>query len=509
VSFAISTRPAEIELSFAVKQNNTEALFATLDRVSDPESKDYGHHLTLESASELVRPVQASVDAVRAHLTAHGAAPQCITPNCDFITATVDIATANKILDAQYQEYVHSPTGISMYSTEAYSLPSWVAPHVDFVSPTTRLPSVPKRAGEGRRLLGGGGGNTPASLRKLYSIGDVEGTGATKMAATGFLKQYFKATDLQTFYSKYYPVAKGRTIEAKGDKMGSSAGVEASLDVDYISSVGGNVTAEFWSFDGTAPDNPQNEPFLKWIQLVSNTSDAEVPHVFSTSYGEDEASVSTSYADRINVEFAKAGTRGISLMFASGDDGVGSDCKGGKFDAKWPAGSPYVTAVGGSEGSSVPETAAGLSSGGFSYRYKQPSWQAAAVQAYIKSAPSGIPAAAKYDGTGRAFPDVSAQAVGFTVVNNGMTLPGVAGTSAACPTFSAVIGLLNDKRIVAGKAPLGFLNPWIYKSLAAFNDITKGSNPGCGSNGFPAAPGWDPATGVGTPNYAKMSQAMP
>ena len=62
--------------------------------------------------------------------------------------------------------------------------------------------------------------------------------------------------------------------------------VQASLDVDYISSVGGNVTTEFWSFDGHAPSNPQNEPFLKWIQLVSSTPDADVPHVFSTSYGE-------------------------------------------------------------------------------------------------------------------------------------------------------------------------------------------------------------------------------
>jgi tripeptidyl-peptidase-1 len=354
---------------------------------------------------------------------------------------------------------------------------------------------------------GGSGGNTPASLRTLYAIGDVEGTGATKQAATGFLKQYFKPTDLQKFYESFYKVAEGRTIAAVGDKMGTSAGVEASLDVDYISSVGGNVTTEFWSFDGTAPDNPQNEPFLKWIQLVSNTKDADVPHVFSTSYGEDESSVSTDYADRINVEFAKAGTRGISLMFASGDDGVGSDCKHGQFDSKWPAGSPYVTAVGGTAPGSSSETTAGLSSGGFSYRYAQPSWQTSAVSEYFSSA-SGVPDKSKFNATGRAFPDVSAQAVGFTVVNNGMTMPGVAGTSAACPTFSAVIGLLNDLRAQNGKSPLGFLNPWIYKSMSAFNDITTGSNPGCSTEGFPAAKGWDPATGVGSPNYSKMAKAM-
>jgi uncharacterized protein YjbI with pentapeptide repeats len=69
------------------------------------------------------------------------------------------------------------------------------------------------------------------------------------------------------------------------------------------------------TLDAQAPDNPQNEPFLKWLGVVSNTSDAAVPKLFSTSYGEDETSVSTAYADRINIEFVKAGARGISLLY--------------------------------------------------------------------------------------------------------------------------------------------------------------------------------------------------
>lgn len=507
----MTTEPHTIELSFAVAQNNTSALFDTLQQVSDPTNPRYGQHLTQAEVNQLVAPTPQAVDAVMDFIQSHGADAHCATPNCDFITTAVPIQTANQLLGAQYREYVHASSGMRLYSTDAYSLPVSVAEFVDFVSPTVRLPTLSASKSPGsRQLMGGGGGmggNTPSSLREMYSIGDVEGTGATKQAATGFLQQYFKDSDLEKFYEKYYPVAKGRTIKAVGDKMGSSAGVEASLDVDYISSVGGNVTTEFWSFAGTAPDNPQNEPFLKWIQLVSNTSDAQVPHVFSTSYGEDEASVSVAYSDRINVEFGKAGTRGISLMFASGDDGVGSNCTGGKFDSKWPAASPYVTAVGGTEGSAAHETTASLSSGGFSYRYKQPSWQADAVKTYLSG--SDLPTSSKYHSAGRGFPDVSAQAVNFVVVNNGFVMPGVAGTSAACPTFSAVIGLLNDLRATQGKSTLGFLNPWIYQNMAAFNDITSGSNPGCSTEGFPAAKGWDPATGVGTPNYGAMAKAMP
>jgi len=38
------------------------------------------------------------------------------------------------------------------------------------------------------------------------------------------------------------------------------------------------------------------------------------------------------------------------------------------------------------------------------------------------------------------------------------------------------------------------------------NDITEGNNPGCGSDGFKAVKGWDPLTGLGTPNYPAMEK---
>lgn len=64
---------------------------------------------------------------------------------------------------------------------------------------------------------------------------------------------------------------------------------------------------------------------------------------------------------------------------------------------------------------------------------------------------------------------------------------GVAGTSASAPAFAGVIANLNDK---LGRK-LGFLNPWIYsKGYASLNDITTGSNPGCGTSGFAAVKGW-------------------
>ena len=55
-----------------------------------------------------------------------------------------------------------------------------------------------------------------------------------------------------------------------------------------------------------------------------------------------------------------------------------------------------------------------------------------------------------------------------------------------------------------GKGPIGFLNTHIYANPHLLHDITKGSNFGCKSKGFKTAPGWDPVTGMGTPNYPAM-----
>jgi len=89
----------------------------------------------------------------------------------------------------------------------------------------------------------------------------------------------------------------------------------------------------------------------------------------------------------------------------------------------------------------------------------------------------------------------------------------VAGTSASTPTFAAVVSLLNQARLKAGKPVLGFLNPWIYQVAAstptAFFDVTVGSNPdGCCFKGFPCEVGWDPVTGVGTPNYEVLKTLL-
>jgi tripeptidyl-peptidase-1 len=304
-------------------------------------------------------------------------------------------------------------------------------------------------------------------------------------------------------FCKGITCGKGNPL-VKGDgSLGIGAGIESMLDIESITGVAGNVEAEFWGYNGKSPDNSANEPFMKWLTQLANTSDADVPKLFSTSYGEDEAAWSLPAATRMNTEFMKAGARGISLLYAAGDEGA--NCEGSKFVPETPGSSPWVTSVGGTTGAK--EQAAGLSSGGFSNRWAQPAWQADMVATYFKEHSAKLPPkSVGYNITGRAYPDIAAQATDFTVVANRIPNPGVAGTSCASPTASGVIALLNDALLVAGKPVLGFLNPWIYKNAAQWNDITAGSSGGgCSDgNGWPATTGWDAVTGVGTPNYKQL-----
>jgi tripeptidyl-peptidase-1 len=274
--------------------------------------------------------------------------------------------------------------------------------------------------------------------------------------------------------------------------------------------------------------------------------------VISLSYGGQEADVPVYYQKRQCNEYLKLGLQGVSIMFASGDSGVsnypapyGTDgptgCLGKDlniFNPTWPNTCPYVTNVGATKvypGKTVfePESAvfdpAGFpysvnfsSGGGFSNVYPIPDYQASAVATFFRdhnppyasyaglitsNTQVGIGALDStggiYNRIGRGVPDVSANGDNIAVYVSGeYQLSG--GTSASTPIFSAVINRINEERLRRGKSTLGFLNPSLYANPSILNDITNGTNPGCGTLGFSAVEGWDPVTGLGTPNFPRM-----
>lgn len=111
-----------------------------------------------------------------------------------------------------------------------------------------------------------------------------------------------------------------------------------------------------------------------------------------------------------------------------------------------------------------------------------------------------------YNRLGRGYPDVSANGQNIIAVVNGARSH-IDGTSASksrsgqyyenvcwllflgAPIFASIVTRIIDERIAQGKGPVGFINPALYLNPGVLNDITEGSNPGCGTNGFSATPG--------------------
>lgn len=78
----------------------------------------------------------------------------------------------------------------------------------------------------------------------------------------------------------------------------------------------------------------------------------------------------------------------------------------------------------------------------------------------------------------------------------------------SAPIFAAILTRINEERIRAGKKSIGFANPAFYKNPSMFHDVTKGDQSArggaCKGKSFSAVKGWDPVTGLGTPNYPAM-----
>jgi tripeptidyl-peptidase-1 len=382
---------------------------------------------------------------------------------------------------------------------------------------------------------------TAACLRTLYGTINYTPTATTEtfMALCDYLGEVNIRSDAKIYLQKYRAEALAGSTDFKqvsidggttdqvlnSTQIQAQTGIEGNLDVQTMLGIAWPIPLTAYSTGGSQPGfipdsaTPTNsdEPYLAWVQYMLSLS--SVPSIVSTSYGDDEQTVSPQYAQSVCNSFAQLGARGVSLLFSSGDSGVGSNgactsnngTNAATFLPSFPASCPYVTTVGGTY-KTAPEVAAldgGFTSGGgFSSYFARPSYQDAAVSGYL-SANSNFP---KYAGlfnlSGRAYPDIAAQSVSFATVWDG-SVTAVDGTSAASPAAAGVLALVNDALIAAGKAPLGFLNPWLYKNgSAAFTDILSGSSAGCGGSGFPAGKGWDAVTGFGTPYFPKILSAL-
>lgn len=211
-----------------------------------------------------------------------------------------------------------------------------------------------------------------------------------------------------------------------------------------MSSMGEKIPMTVWYTQGTFEN-----ALMEWTTNVLNATSP--PLLFSVSYGSTEQTYGGAYISRLNTNLAAMGTRGITVMFASGDSGAGGGCTTGPFQPDYPASSPYVTAVGGVTGGTQGQEPLGESvwidgGGGFSNYAPVQSYQTTPVQTYLSTA-NGLPEKSKYNATGRGFPDIAAQSVDFVIVVEGRD-EGVSGTSCASPSAGGIFGMFFHKYFV-------------------------------------------------------------
>ena len=556
-----------------------------LAKVSDPTSKQYGEYLTVEELSARFGAPKDVQNRVKGFFERQRI-------ECELVggASLACRAKATAVEQAFETEMFHFKHKLSAKKVLRHigtlSLPESIADGVEFVTGLGQFFNFRERqvrfydavqeptvSDNGSGCPGKEGQNcfiTPFTLRSLYNVSkDMEvGSAKTSVGVAEFSGNFaISDTDLALFGKKIGSEASPLAVDQRGGEPNDSsepASTEAQLDIEYTSSMGNGVSNWVW--------NQEHWIYALCMSLQNATNSAKRPSVISMSYAWSEANQcggvtgaecrqlgvdASAYVNRTNLELAKIGLLGITMLSASGDSGCHGRTEGlcllqKTMKPAYPASSPYVTSVGGTilqdgqvatsdkepvcqpngnlagvcasggkEVVSSTNTGGRISSGGgFAAYSTMPEYQRSAVEKYLSN-----DAAMQFAGgrgtlfniAGRGYPDIAALAHKYFVIIGNST-GSVDGTSAASPTVAGLVGLINSRRIAAGKPLVGFLNPMLYQihnvtGGSAFNDITEGDNActeqGCWcKTGFKAVPGWDASTGLGSPNLGLILEAM-
>ncbi|KAH8994686.1 subtilisin-like protein [Lactarius hatsudake] len=514
-----------IDLYVALKAHRENALIDTLYEVSDPNHPRYGAYLSKEQVADLVSPPPRTLELVNSWLEYHDVPSSSVSMTHGGTTLTlsgVSIIQANSLLGASYQLYRRVETNETVVRTVGYALPAalhrlvqTVAPTTCFSNPQTQLQSPGKRSGEGtaglKKSVSGepatvlssrdddyDDDTTPSFLHFLYKTTEYRPAAVDRNALgiVGILNEYPSPQDLATFMSVFRSDGTNAAITVVpvngGEYDPTNPAREANLDTQYAMAMAYPTPVIFYS-TGRGPAGT-TDWFASWLGYILMQDN--IPRTISISYVADERLISVEYAAYVCTQFSMLGVLGVSVLIATGDDGVGKgDCVADdgsvRFIPLFPATCPYVTAIGGTT-SYGPEIAASLSGGGFSNYFRRPVYQEQVVTEFLQHL--GNQYQGKYNAISRGIPDISAQALRFPIILKGRERL-VSGTSGSAPIVAGIISLLNDYLISQGKATLGFLNPWLYgTAMSGLTDITSGSNPGCNTDGFSAIEGWDPVS---------------
>lgn len=356
------------------------------------------------------------------------------------------IEAVEELLDTEYSVYEHED-GTRAVRTLSWSLPRHLHSHIDAVQPTTSFlrgrPQSDLALDLAATIPQGYSPPTDPAIAKVCNISSVtpecfqhlyktigykvQSEKKNTIAFNNFLGEIPIRPDAAKFAAKYRPDAVGQAYKfpqysiADGPtqdgpltpgEAANGTSKEANLDVQAILGISNPTPVISYSTGGSPPYIPDlntpdntNEPYLVWLNYMLALK--KVPPVVSTSYADDEQTVPIAYAKRVCESFAQLGARGVSILFASGDRGVGVNdtciSNDGKnttmFIPAFPPSCPYVTVVGATH-EFQPEVVAFraaaynpdgsvaklvyASGGGFGNYFDTPKYQKDVVTQYVK-----------------------------------------------------------------------------------------------------------------------------
>lgn len=339
----------------------------------------------------------------------------------------------------------------------------------------------------------------PNEIAKLYDFPD--GDGSDQCIGIIELGGGFRLNDLSNYFTSLgldTPQVISISVDGATNhpSTANSDDGEVVLDIEVAGAIAPAAKIAVYF----APNTDRG--FLDAITTAIHDS-TNRPSVISISWGASESQWTKQARTNFDDAFQSAAALGITVCVASGDNGSSDGVNDGHDHVDFPASSSFALGCGGtklqaSDGEIVSETVwndsqGGATGGGVSRDFPLPSWQ----QGF------NVPKPTTKHG-GRGVPDVGGDAdpnTGYNVVVDGEHAV-FGGTSAVAPLWAGLVARINQQT----GSPIGFLNPLIYSKAveaAGFRDITQGSN-----GSFNAAQGWDPCTGLGTPDGAQLLAAL-
>lgn len=369
--------------------------------------------------------------------------------------------------------------------------------------------------------LGPGGFVTSYDARPLWNRNDF-GQGQTIVF---FEVDGYSPTDLDTYaahfglppFSDPLPHIGSLDLKPKG---------ESDLDLEVAHAIAPEARLVYVNLDSFGGANAS--PTAQFAQAFASAAKQYPGAIWSISLGQCEALFSPTDLQAVNAVVARAERAGTSAFAASGDSG-GLECLGASEvdpsisaeGISFPGDLPNVTSVGGttldvtSTGAYRSETTwtepllSQGSTGGQSSVFRQAAWERApgVISAYSSGSTCGAPAGSYC----REVPDVAADAnptTGAAIRFDGRWLTS-GGTSLATPEWAAFTALLDTYLASQGDKPLGFFNPSLYMLAAGsppyppFHAVPLGAN-----DFYPATPGYDMVTGLGTPDVWNLARDL-